>query len=299
MQNTIPIPAEILGISNIIIENAKIDNNGDFIISVRNKDSEIRCSKCEGPTFRHGHGRSVSLRHLPVFGHKTYIEIAPARGICKKCDDHPTTTESHEWYTKGTGYTKAYEQQILLQLINSTVMDVSTKEDIGYKSIEAVVDRYIDTKVNWNVITQIGLLGIDEISLKKGYRDYVTIITSNTSNGVKTLSIIKGREKLSVKSFLFSIPRSLKQTIIAVCTDMYDGYINAAKKEALGQDVPVVADRYHVSKLYRKSLVTLRKRELKKLKKSLAKEEYQDLKPPISLLCRRKEYPLTQNEEKK
>jgi len=36
---------------------------------------------------------------------------------------------------------------------------------------------------------------------------------------------------------------------------MYDGFINAAK-EVFGSDIPVVADRYHVSKLYRKSLVS-------------------------------------------
>lgn len=293
-----PIPTSILGLSDIIIEDAQINNNGEFIITVKNEKPEIRCSQCKEPTSPHGYGRLIKLRHLPVFGHKTYIHIAPARGICTKCDDHPTTTQNNEWYTKGSGYTKAYEQHILLQLINNTISDVSIKEDIGYKSIEAVVDRYIDTEVNWNNITQIGLLGIDEISLKKGYKDYVTLITGKTSEGIKILSIIKGREKNFVKCFLSSIPKSLKKTIIAVCTDMYDGYINAAK-EALGKDIPVVADRYHVSKLYRKSLITLRKKELKKLKKSLTTEKYQELKPAIALLCRRKEYPLTQDEEQK
>lgn len=296
MQNTLQLPSSILGISNIIIEDAQINNNGSFVITVKSTKPNIKCSQCDVPTSPNGHGRVIKLRHLPVFGHKTYIHIAPARGICTKCDNHPTTTQSNDWYNTGSGYTKAYEQQILFQLINSTISDVSIKEDIGYKSIEAVIDRYIDTNVNWTKITKIGLLGIDEISLKKGYKDYVTLITSKTDEGIQILSIIKGRQKACVKSFLSSIPKNLQQTIIAVCTDMYDGYINAAK-EAFGKDIPVVADRYHVSKLYRKSLVTLRKAELKKLKKSLSKEEYQDLKPAIALLCRRKEYPMTQEEE--
>jgi transposase len=64
---------------------------------------------------------------------------------------------------------------------------------------------------------------------------------------------------------------------------MYDGFINAAQ-EVFGDSIPVIADRYHVSKLYRKCLVSLRKRELRRLKKSLPKE-YLSLKPAILLLC--------------
>ena len=145
---------------------------------------------------------------------------------------------------------------------------MSIKEDLGYKAIEAVVDRYIETEVNWDNIPKIGLLGIDEISLKKGYKDYVTLITSRTEGGVQIIAVLKGREKATVKDFLMLIPKSLKRTIEAVCTDMYDGFINAAK-EALGSEIPIIADRYHVSKLYRKCLVSLRKKELKKLKKSI------------------------------
>lgn len=95
---------------------------------------------------------------------------------------------------------------------------MSIKENIGDKSIEAVVNRYIDTKVTWANITQIGLLGIDEISLKTGCKDYVTLITSTTDEGIKIISIIKGREKSYVKGFLSSIPQKLKKTIIAVYT---------------------------------------------------------------------------------
>ena len=59
----------------------------------------------------------------------------------------------------------------------------------------------------------------------------------------------------------------------------------------------MIVDRYHVSKLYRKCLVTARKAELKKLKKALTKEEYKELKPAILLLSRRKEYEFSESEK--
>ncbi len=152
-----PIPTSILGLSNIEIEDAAMDSSGDFIIKVKSIDKIIKCQKCGDVTSPHGYNRSIRLRHLPVFGHKTYIETSPARGICNKCDNHPTTTESSDWYNSGSSYTKAYEKHVILSLINSTISDVSMKEDLGYKAVEAIVDRYIESEVNWDDILEIGL----------------------------------------------------------------------------------------------------------------------------------------------
>ena len=46
---------------------------------------------------------------------------------------------------------------------------------------------------------------------------------------------------------------TLRKTIRVVCSDMYEGYINAVK-EVLGKGVQVVVDRFHVAKLYRQGL---------------------------------------------
>jgi transposase len=45
-----------------------------------------------------------------------------------------------------------------------------------------------------------------------------------------------------------------------------------------------VVDRFHVAKLYRKSLDSLRKSEMKRLKEELAKEQYQELKNVMWIL---------------
>jgi hypothetical protein len=50
--------------------------------------------------------------------------------------------------------------------------------------------------MNWAEIHQISVLGIDEIVLKRGHRDYVVIVTSKTSTGV---SMLRGLARLSEK----------------------------------------------------------------------------------------------------
>ncbi|HEY6411463.1 MAG TPA: transposase family protein, partial [Ktedonobacteraceae bacterium] len=39
-----------------------------------------------------------------------------------------------------SSFTQAYEKQILLRLVNSTVQDTSIKEDIGYEAIMGIID---------------------------------------------------------------------------------------------------------------------------------------------------------------
>jgi transposase len=77
----------------------------------------------------------------------------------------------------------------------------------------------------------------------------------------------------------------------AVCTDMYEGFINAAK-EVFSKKVKIVIDRFHVAKLYRGSVDKLRIKEMKRLKEKLSEQEYKKLKGVMWIL-RKKEEDLT------
>ena len=158
----------------------------------------------------------------------------------------------------------------MLSAINSTVSDVSRKEKIGYMEAAGILSRKVLDEVNWDEIKAIGSLGIDEIAVKKGYSGYMTIISSHFEGRKTILKVIKGKKKEDVALFLRTIPKPLRKTIIAVCTDMYDGYVNAAK-EVFGSTVPVVIDRYHLSDLYRGCMDTTRIKELKRLRKKIGR----------------------------
>ncbi len=224
----------------------------------RHKKKETDCHKCGRPTKPYGRGCTLELRHLPIFGNETIIEITPPRGICEHCDDHPTTTQTLSWYKRNGHHTKAYEQHVLLSLVHSTIADVSIKENISEQVVQLIVDNSVSEEINWKTIKTLGVIGIDEISLRKNYKDHLTIVTSRVDEKITILSVTKGREKAEIKAFFRSIPKKKRKTIISVCCDMYDGYINSAK-EVFGKSIPVVADRFHVAQLYRKSLISLRK----------------------------------------
>jgi transposase len=121
------------------------------------------------------------------------------------------------------------------------------------------------------------VLGLDEIALKKGHRDFVTIVTARLTGGrVVLLGILPDRQKGSVVAFLRSIPLRLCQTIHTVCCDMYEGYSEAVREEL--PTARIVVDRFHVAEHYHQAADGLRKQELSRLRKELPPEEYQSLK---------------------
>jgi len=285
---TLTIPEELLGLDDIEIVESLLTSNNEIIIRVKSTKKEIPCHRCGEPCDPYGKGSTIKLRHLPILGRKTFIELTPPRGICKKCDTKTTTTQTLSWHKRNGRYTKSYEEHILLSVVNSTLVDVSIREDISDTAVQNIIDRHIEEKVDWRKIKKLGIIGIDEISLKKGYNDFVTIIASRVNDKNRILAVLKGREKTTIKAFFHGIPKKKRRTISAVCCDMYDGYINAAH-EVFGDKVPVVVDRFHVAKLYRKALISLRKQELARLRKGLTKEEYKSLKSSISILVKKQE----------
>jgi len=121
---------KLLDTPNTEIESIELNEENDVIITVRSTIDVTRCRKCGRKINKlHGHDEAIMLRHLPILGQKTYIRIYPARYRCTHCEGKPTTTQKLHWYKERSSCTIAYEEHILLQLVNSTVSDVSIKED--------------------------------------------------------------------------------------------------------------------------------------------------------------------------
>ena len=271
---TITIPLDVDDVSILSVE---YPDQETIRITVESTILGTRCRRC-GRWITHAHGtdRTIELRHLPILGRKTIIRVCPKRYRCMACHRRPTTTQRLPWHTRRGGHTPAYDAYLVRQVINSTIEDVSQREQVGYKAVMGALRRHVATEVRWEEIDQLEIVGVDEIALKKGHKDFVAIVTGRCDGQTRLLAVLKDRTKATVKAFFLQIPARLHQQVVAICTDLYDGFVNAAA-EVFGRD-KVVADRFHVTKLYRKVLETARKRELRRLKAHLSKEEYATLK---------------------
>jgi transposase len=267
-----------LDIPDVRVLGSEINKAGELIITIESTREGTRCHRCGREIHkRHGYDEWIVIRHLPVFGRASYLRYRPRRYQCMECEGQPTTTERLEWREGNSPHSMAYDDHLLLQLVNSTVGDVSIKEDVPYDCVLGVLERRIEAGVDWGQYTALGVIGIDEISLKKGYRDFVGIVTARLGGDcLAILAVLPDRQKDTVVEFLRSIPERLKQSIHTACCDMYEGFTEAVREELPG--VRIVIDRFHVAKAYRGGLDDLRKQELGRLKKELSPPQYQLLK---------------------
>jgi len=277
-RNLITFP---LDIPEVDVINVETNERGDYIVTVESTQNGAICQSCGGRiTQPNGYGREIELRHLPILGHRLYLRLRPKRYKCSRCNGK-TTTQELDWYESKSPHTKAYDRHLMLELINSTVEDVSHKEDVGYDAVDGAIDRCIRDRVNWDEFTELNIIGIDEIALRKGHGNFVAILTTQQADGhVALLGVLADRQKETVRQFLESIPKRLWQTMQKVCTDMWEGYTNAVTEFASAHPevyVEVVVDRFHVAENYRECVDKLRKQECRRLKKELSEAQYAEI----------------------
>ena len=118
------------------------------------------------------------------------------------------------------------------------------------------------------------ILEADEIALRKGQGNYVTLVTGRFRDGeIVILGVLPGHEKAVVVDFLRLIPHRILQRVQAVCCDLWEAYTEAVREEI--PNARIVADRFHVAKHYGQAADEVRKQELRRLKERTARRNLQ------------------------
>lgn len=193
-QAQIQIP---LDIPQVEVLGTEIGCEGELLIRVESQVESTDCGIC-GRKIRctFGHGQEIRLRHLSVLGRETFICIRPRRARCMDCETEPTTTQVLEWYEQRSPHTKAYDRYLLKQLVNSTIEDVSQQERIGYDAIVGALNRQIETQIDWEQVADLSTVGVDEVAMRKGRKDYAAIISARQKDGkVRVLGVLPERKK--------------------------------------------------------------------------------------------------------
>ena len=267
-----------LDIEDVTVLKVEIGKDGSLHIQLESTLKYAYCRKCgQRITTLHSYDEWVKVQHLPILDKAVFLSYRPKRYECPDCDGKPTSTQQLTWHEPHSPHTKAYDAYLLRLLVNSTVSDVAHKANMPYESVWGVVERCLARQVDWSQYTSLGTVGVDEIALRKGHGDFIGIVSARLSDGhLAILGVLPDRTKETVSAFFRAIPARLRVTIISVCADLYEGYLNAAQ-EILPHARRVI-DRFHVARLYRDAADSLRKRELRRLKATLPPDQYKTLK---------------------
>ena len=98
-------------------------------------------------------------------GSVVYLRIRPTRFRWNAPQALPTTTYEHPW---------------LMPLVNSSIADVCQQEDTCDEVILGTIERWMTPDSAWEAWPPFTVLGMDEMTLKKGHRDDVVMHDQRT-----------------------------------------------------------------------------------------------------------------------
>ena len=260
---------DLMEIPSVRVTGYRKDRN-QVEVFVELEKTSAACPQCDvRSTHKHSEKR-IPVRDLPCFGRDVYLLVPRRRFKCRRCDG--PFTERLSFVEFGSSFTKRYEHYIYDQCQERSFTVVAKQEHISDTVIRKVYDSYASKHVQPRGRPKpIRVLGIDEISTRKGHRHFVCVITDIDRKQV--IEVLENRLKDTVSAYLAALPQSVRKSIRYVSIDMWEGYYQAVV-EALPRRVKVVVDRFHVMKQLNDALTKCRR----EIQRDMPKEERDELK---------------------
>ena len=208
---------------------------------------QCRCETCgrEEPARLTVRNHFQVARDLDVWGQPSFFAYQPVSHQCSACGHRQFVPVPFK--RKDVKYTYRFEEEVLRRLIGSTEEEVAGRLGIAAETVARIVRQQLAdaeaTAVDpQRVITDIGL---DEISLKKGRKLFVTILTDlSDPHRPRVLAVAAGKDAAAAHACLAKLSAEQRAQVRVHRTDMSPAY-----RVACQQDLPhsqSVFDRFHV-----------------------------------------------------
>jgi transposase len=220
--------------------------------------ARCRCEQCEHEGVAHLEFKTTpqAIRDLDLWGQPCFWIYQAPFHRCARCAYRQHIIPPFK--RKDVAYTNRFEQFVLRSLIGSTAEDVARRLGISAETVERIVeyqlaeDRRIDPQ---RVITDIGL---DELSLKKRHRLYVTLLTDlSDPTRPQILAVERGKDTAAALKCLDRLSEEQRQQVRTHRVDMGSAYPAACTTRL--KHSRAVTDRFHVAKRFNEVVDGLRK----------------------------------------
>lgn len=218
-----------------------------------------RCQRCGHEDQAHWEqsGKSRVVRHLDVWNLPSFWIYEGVFHRCPRC--HHRQDLIPPFKRKDTSYTYGFEEHVLRLLIGSTEEEVARRLGISAETVGRIVKNQLLEAKTIDPARVILDVGMDEISLKKRHKLYVTLLTDLTDpERPRLLAVKPGRDETAGRACLDCLSEAQRAQVRSYRVDMGAAY-NAACAAGLPKARGVI-DRFHVAKLWNEALDGLRKK---------------------------------------
>jgi transposase len=208
-----------------------------------------RCDRCGREDQAHLEFRDTTqvVRDLEVWGQPGFWVYQPGYHRCAWCGHRQFLIPPFK--RKDVAYTYRFEQQVVRLLIGSNEAEVARRLGISAETVALIVrNQLADAKAKevdpGRVVTDVG---IDELSLKKRHKLYVTILTDlSDPEHPQVLAVAPGRDEAAGRACLEKLSEAQRQQVRTYRADMGPAFHKACRE--LLPKARGVVDRFHVAK---------------------------------------------------
>ena len=256
---------------------------------IESKNKKATCPHCglESDKLHQNHRHLV--KDLPISGQPVYLQVNRRQFKCNNC--RKPFSEELDFVASKRTYTKRLAENILEQLKEGDILNVSRRNDVTEEEIQRMVED-IAEEITEPDLSKLKRLGIDEIALVKGQKNYCAVLV-NLDTG-KLIAILEKRTQEELKKTLTGWGKEVLEQIEEVSIDLWLPYKNLVKE--LMPSAEVVADRFHVMKQINQELDEQRRAEKRAVEAQKNKKQKAEKEAKLEVLKRSK-YSLLKNEE--
>lgn len=236
------------------IEFGDLDIQEDSVhILMRTTHDFHLCPKCLKPSSRLVNVTPKIYRDLDLIGRTCYIEIDLRRFECSDC--FCTFTESLSFAAPYRHFTDRFEHEVYECCRETTATYAAAKFGISDKTATEIYYTIAKQKQKLKPDFLTKVIGIDEIAMHKGHKDFVIVISDLTNKRV--IDVLRDRKKEALELYIDGWSREFKDNIESVAIDLWGPYRSVV--EAKLPNAKAVADRFHVMQNLNKALDNCRK----------------------------------------
>ena len=283
---------QLLGLPGIEVEDYS-DLGDRLILTVEAATKQATCPQC-GEVSRHLHqNHDYLVRDLDMGQRQTWLKVNRRQFKCQTCSK--PFSEPFDFIQPRRKYTDRFALHIVQQVLHSDTHNVALNNGLTDDVVWSMVESL--SKKNLNIdLRGLKRLGIDEIALQKGQKNFITVLVDLDR---KTLiGLAPSRLQKDIRTVIESWGSEILSEIIEVSIDLSGNYRGLVQK--MLPQASIVADRFHVTKIVNEDVNQVRRAVLKanennpdpmekvKVKEALKQSKYALLKPEAHLTDKQK-----------
>lgn len=222
-------------------------------VSVVRRAWRHRCPHCRFTTRATYDRHPREWRHVSL-GRWRVIVASTSHRIC--CPEHGVVNEAFPWAAPGSLFTLDFEALVawLARQMNKTAVAGLAK--ISWPTVGTIVQRFVDRNIDKRRLDGLFVIGLDEVSYRKGHK-YLTVIANHLTGAPVWMA--EGRSQKTLGAFFDELGPERSRALDIVTMDMCAPYI--AEVRARAPHARIAFDPFHVVKLAGEAVHQVRRSE--------------------------------------